>query len=73
MMERLIEEYEIKLVEPECAPGSARYGAQVSLTGDISAVFPYLNAVMDNAWYDHENHILIVHQPEQAYAFALKR
>jgi len=68
-MERLIEEYEVKLIEPECAPGSARYGAQVSLPGDISAVFPYLNAIMNNARYDHENTVLVVREPEQAYAF----
>ncbi|MBI4187879.1 MAG: hypothetical protein HY529_01595 [Chloroflexi bacterium] len=67
-MDRLIEKYEVKLVEPECAPGSARYGAQVTLEPDISPVFPYLNALMKNAWYDHENHILILREPKQAYA-----
>ncbi len=68
-MEKLIEQYEIKLIEPECAPGSARYGAQVVPGRDISPVFPYLNAVMNNAWYDHENKILILREPQQAYAF----
>ncbi|MBI2288540.1 MAG: hypothetical protein HYU83_06180 [Chloroflexi bacterium] len=67
-MDRLIEKYEVKLVEPECAPGSARYGAQVTLEPDISPVFPYLNTLMKNAWYDHENHVLILREPEQAYA-----
>ena len=59
----------MRLVEPECAPGSARYGAQINMPADISAVFPYLNAVMENAWYDHENRILILREPQQAYAF----
>lgn len=68
-MDRLIEEYEIKLVEAECAPGSARYGVKVNPERDISPVFPYLNAVMNNAWYDHENQVLILREPEQAYAF----
>ncbi len=68
-MDKLIEKYEFKLVEPECAPGSARYGAQVTPGRDISPVFPYLNAVTTNAWYDHENQILILREPEQAYAF----
>jgi len=45
-MEKLIERYEVRLVEPECAPGSARYGTQVTPDRDISPVFPYLNAVM---------------------------
>ena len=59
----------MKVVEPGCAPGSGRYGLQIDLANDISAVFPYLNAVIDNAWYDHENHILIWRERDQAYAF----
>jgi ArsR family metal-binding transcriptional regulator len=68
-MDRLIDEYEMQLVEPECAPGSARYGAQVIVPVDISEAFPYLNAVMDNVWYDHEGGVLILREPDQAYAF----
>jgi len=67
-MERIIDEYEVKLVEAGCAPGSARYGALLSLEGDISAVMPYLNALMDNPRYDHDNHILILRESDQAYA-----
>jgi len=67
-MDKLIGEYKMKMVEPECAPGSARYGVLVIPERDISPVFPYLNAVMSNAWYDHENQILILREPEQAYA-----
>lgn len=67
-MEQLIDEYEMQLVEAECAPGSARYGAQVVIPADISEVFPYINAVMENAWYDHEGRVLILREPEQAYA-----
>lgn len=67
-MDKLIGEYEIRLVEPECAPGAARWGVQLSLPADISGVFPYLNAVMDNAWYDHENRVLILREPDQTYA-----
>ncbi len=71
-MDKLIGEYEIGLVEPECAPGSARWAAKVSLPNDISAVFPYLNALQANAWYDHENQVLILREPGQAYAFRPK-
>ena len=67
-MDKLIGEYKMKMVEPECAPGSARYGVLVSPERDISPVFPYLNAVMNNAWYDHENQILIWREQNQAYA-----
>ncbi|MDP3880307.1 MAG: (Fe-S)-binding protein [Dehalococcoidales bacterium] len=67
-MDKPIEKYELRLVEPECAPGSARYGALVTPENDISPLFPYLNAVMKNAWYDHENRVLILREPEQAYA-----
>ncbi len=68
VMERIIDEYDTKLVEAGCAPGSARYGALLSFNRDISEVMPYLNAVMDNPRYDHDNRILIVREDEQAYA-----
>ena len=68
-MDKLIEGYEIKLVEPECVPGSGRWSVQLNLRSDISAVFPYLNAVMDNARYDHQNRVLILRESNQAYAF----
>jgi ArsR family metal-binding transcriptional regulator len=67
-MTNLIEKYDVKLVEPECAPGSARYGATVTLPNDISAVFPYLNATEGNAWYDHQGKVLILRWPKQVYA-----
>lgn len=67
-MDKLIKNYEVKLVEPECAPGSARWGAQVVLEDDISAVFPYLNATLNDVWYDHENKVLIWGEPGQKYA-----
>jgi len=67
-MDRIIGEYETKLVEAGCAPGSGRYGALLSFDNDISAVMPYLNAVMDDPRYDHDNHILIIREPERAFA-----
>lgn len=68
-MDKLISEYKVQLVEPECSPGSGRYGAKISIDEDISGVFPYLNAVNDRARYDHENKILILREPNQAFAF----
>ncbi len=67
-MNRLIENYEIQLVEHGCAPGAGRWGALVSLGGDISEVFPYLNAVLPDARYDHDNRILIWVEEGQQYA-----
>lgn len=69
MAGNLIESYEIKMVEPGCAPGSGRWGVLVNLPADISAVFPYLNAVFDDTIYDHQSQILIVREKNQAYAF----
>jgi len=67
-MGKLIEDYEVQLVEPGCTPGADRWGVQVCLSDDISAVFPYLNAVLDKARYDHENRILIWGDMSQKYA-----
>ena len=67
-MNKLIEDYEVQLVEPGCTPGADRWGVQVCLPDDISAVFPYLNAVLDKARYDHENRILIWGDMSQKYA-----
>jgi len=66
---KLIADYEIRLVEPGCVPGSGRWGARVNLNNDISAVFPYLNAILNNARYDHQNRVLIWGEQGQKYAF----
>jgi ArsR family metal-binding transcriptional regulator len=66
-VDKLIEKYSVKIVEPGCAPGSGRYGIQIDLVDDISAVLPYLNAQIGNGSYDHANHILIWREPSQAY------
>lgn len=69
MTGKLIERYEIQVVEPGCTSGSGRWGVQVIPPGDISDVFPYLNAVFHNTSYDHENKNLIVREQRQVYAF----
>ena len=68
-MDKLIERYDFQLVEPGCAPGSARYGILINTPNDISPVFPYLNAIWENAWYDHDNEILILRGRDQTLAF----
>ena len=68
-MNKLIEDYEIQLVDPGCAPDAARWGGQANIPDDISDVFPYLNTVLENAWYDHRNKVLIWKEEGQTYAF----
>jgi len=67
--DRLITDYEYELAEPGCAPGSGRYGVRIILRRDISAVFPYLNAVLKDTVYDNENAVLIGREGRQRYAF----
>lgn len=67
-MEKLIEDYAVQLVEPACAPGAGRWGALARTASDISAVFPYLNAILPDASYDHQNQVLIFKEPGQQYA-----
>jgi len=68
-METLITSYRCELNEAGCAPGSGFYALKVSLTRDISAILPYLNAVFDNTRYDHDNQILICDENNRGYAF----
>lgn len=55
----LITDYRFELVEDHHSPGSGRYGVRVILPADISASFPYLNAVLDDAIYYRESGVLI--------------
>ncbi|MDO8568873.1 MAG: (Fe-S)-binding protein [Dehalococcoidales bacterium] len=64
----LIRDYSIELAEPGCVPGTGRWGAVASLNADISEVFPYLNSVLPEARYDHENKTLIFTEAGQLYA-----
>jgi len=66
---KLITDYRFELVEDHHSPGSGRYGVRVILPIDISASFPYLNTVLDDALYDHENSILIGVNNRRRYAF----
>lgn len=65
----LITDYRFELVEDHHTPGSGRYEVRVILPSDISASFPYLNTVLDDTLYDHENGILIGVNNHRRYAF----
>jgi len=69
MSEKIITRYEYELVEPPCAPGSGRYGVRIILSDDISPIFPYLNTVLEDTYYDHENKVLIGREERRQYAF----
>ena len=67
--EKLISDYCYDLIEDHHSFGSGRYGVRVVLSEDISVSFPYLNAVLDDPKYDHENSILIGSNAGKRYAF----
>lgn len=66
---RLINSYEFELVEDHHSHGSGRYGLRIMLPNDISDSFPYLNTILDDTIYDHENGILIGVSNRRRYAF----
>jgi ArsR family metal-binding transcriptional regulator len=67
--DKLITDYRFELIEDHHSPGSGRYGVRVILSTDISISFPYLNAVLNDTLYDHENSILIGVSNRRRYAF----
>lgn len=67
--DKLINRYRHELVEDHHSFGSGRYGLRLALPEDISPSFPYLNAVMKDTIYDHENGILIGFSNGKRYAF----
>jgi ArsR family metal-binding transcriptional regulator len=69
MMDSLVKDYDVQLIEPGCAPGASHWNALLSFPNDISDVFPYLNALFEGVWYDHQNKTLIWRKENQIYAF----
>jgi ArsR family metal-binding transcriptional regulator len=69
MPDDLIADYQIDLIEDHHSFGSGRYGLHVRFSVDISVCLPYLNAVLDDTEYDHENGILIGARDRSRFAF----
>jgi ArsR family metal-binding transcriptional regulator len=67
--DRLITDYRFELAEDHHSPGSGRYRVRITLPADISTSFPYLNTVLNDTVYDHENGILIGTNNRRRYAF----
>ena len=55
-MDTLIEDYKMELCDPDCMPGVPVWSAKVHISNDVSGVMPYLNAVLDRALFDIDNH-----------------
>jgi ArsR family metal-binding transcriptional regulator len=68
-MNELIKDYNFELVEDFHTPGSGHYSVRITLSNDISEVFPYLNREFDDTLYDHENKIFIGAVNRKRYAF----
>jgi ArsR family metal-binding transcriptional regulator len=67
--EKLITDCTFELIEDHHSFGSGRYSGRVLVPADISGCFPYLNAVLTESRYDHENRILIGSNNGRRYAF----
>lgn len=65
---KLIEEYDIELREPECVPGAPVYSAKVNIPNDVCEVMPYLNAILDRAFYSGDNQFIVWKDGERKYA-----
>lgn len=65
----MIKEYRFELVEDFHSFGSGRYGGKLLLPVDISPSFPYLNTLLDDSIYDHDNRVLIGTYNRRRYAF----
>ena len=67
--EKLVTNYRFELIEDHHSPGSGRYGLKIIFSSDISPSFPYLNTILNDTLYDHENSILIGTNNQRRYAF----
>ncbi|MDR7484014.1 MAG: (Fe-S)-binding protein [Armatimonadota bacterium] len=61
----LLREFKYQLFTPECNPGAETLNCQAAFSDDISAVFPYLNAVLKGAVYRPEAGILSFRREEK--------
>ncbi len=70
MPEELIRNFEARLAEIDCRPGTDRYRVVVRLEDDITEALPYLNAELEpSADYHSSNEVLIWKNGDRTYAF----
>jgi len=65
----IIKDYELHLEPPGCEPGAECWNATARFDYDISAVFPYLNAVWEGALYSPKAQRLACRVEGRATAF----
>ena len=65
----IIKDYELRLEPPGCKPGAEHWNATACFDYDISAVFPYLNAVWEGALYNPPAQQLACRVEDRAIAF----
>ena len=51
----LIRDYTLEMVQAKCHPGENIWSVRVHLEQDIGDALPYLNAVFDAKFYDHDH------------------
>jgi len=66
-MEKLIDEYELELCEVDCVPGASLYSAKAHIPGDVSEVMPYLNSVLNRAFYSGDNEFIVWKNGERKF------
>ena len=59
MTEQLVCKFKMEMIAPDCTPGASWWGVKVKFDNDISDVFPYMNAELDETDYNHNSKILI--------------
>lgn len=64
----LIDQYDLEVFTPACAPETEEFFATARLMADISAVFPYLNAILPGAVFYPEANALTWDNGEHAFA-----
>ena len=65
----IIKDYDLHLEPPGCRPGAEYWNATAHFDYDISAVFPYLNAVWEGALYNPQAQQLAIPAEDRAIAF----
>lgn len=65
----IIKDYDLQLEAPACEPGAEYWNATARFDYDISAVFPYLNALWEGAIYNPEAQQLTYRAGDRAIAF----
>ncbi len=59
MSDQLVRKFDMEMIAPECTPGASWWGVKIKIESDISEVFPYMNAELNEVDYNHSAKILV--------------